>query len=128
MKAEAHRSWSFNLCHAFTLMTVLAVWLAVFRVSQVLGVVVSVSVVPTILFCVVANMAGRGQYASWRKALLLLSQCWLWLTAYLFSVGPVVGLTSVSLNSPFYTPVIWLHKNTFLAEPLEWYVRLWGGP
>lgn len=126
--AAAHRSWAFHLWHAFALMTVFGLWFAIFRVSQPFGVVVSVSVVPTTLFRVGASMAGRRQKASWINALLLLSQCLLWFSVYVLSVGPVVGLTSVSLDSPFYTPIIWLHDNTFLAEPLEWYVRLWGGP
>jgi hypothetical protein len=24
-----------------------------------------------------------------------------------------------------YRPLIWLHHNTRLKEPLDWYVRLW---
>jgi hypothetical protein len=51
---------------------------------------------------------------------------------YVLSVGPVSGLVAKSGMNPdpfivFYLPVIWLHDNTALKEPLEKWVRLWGG-
>jgi hypothetical protein len=52
---------------------------------------------------------------------------------YVLSVGPVARLCqTVSPNfTPnwvhvFYSPLIWLHANTPLRAPLEWYVELWG--
>jgi hypothetical protein len=27
---------------------------------------------------------------------------------------------------PLYAPVMWLHDNTPLEQPIEWYVGLWG--
>jgi hypothetical protein len=60
----------------------------------------------------------------------------LWLSValalYVFSVGPAVAI-AVKFRSGaalraieiIYTPLIWLHANTFLRQPLEWYVNLW---
>jgi len=50
---------------------------------------------------------------------------------YVLSIGPVARLAEEGLlpRDPvvaFYTPVIWLHHNTPLREPLEWYGHLWG--
>jgi hypothetical protein len=48
---------------------------------------------------------------------------------YLLSIGPAIKYLS---GTPFtdtleilYAPVIWLHENTLLKEPLEEYVKLW---
>jgi hypothetical protein len=62
--------------------------------------------------------------------------CWaLFLAAlpllYVLSMGPV-ALMAEKTRLPsrpvkaFYTPLIWLHDHTFLKQPLEWYVGLWG--
>jgi len=50
---------------------------------------------------------------------------------YVLSVGPVAlifGKTNAGKNAVevVYAPLIWLHRNTPLREPLEAYVRLWG--
>jgi hypothetical protein len=52
---------------------------------------------------------------------------------YVLSVGPVARLCQmVSPGQPpvwvfvLYAPLIWLHDNTPLRAPLEWYVELWG--
>lgn len=51
---------------------------------------------------------------------------------YVLSIGPVVFIllkmkTTMGPLEIFYAPVIWLHDHTFLTEPLENYVRWWGG-
>jgi hypothetical protein len=59
---------------------------------------------------------------------------WLWLVVlvmllYVLSIGPVVRFTPMGNRGAlrqFYSPVIWLHDNTFLRKPLEAYVQLWG--
>jgi hypothetical protein len=52
---------------------------------------------------------------------------------YVLSIGPVVAIAertnstqSLELLKIVYAPVIWLHDHTFLKEPLEAYVALWG--
>jgi hypothetical protein len=53
---------------------------------------------------------------------------------YVLSVGPVakgIELATGNKSPPqwardFYAPLRWLHDNTPLATPLEWYVSLWG--
>ncbi|MCX6847461.1 MAG: hypothetical protein NTY98_00915 [Verrucomicrobia bacterium] len=52
---------------------------------------------------------------------------------YGFSIGPAIYFTekfhpSASIEKPlkaFYAPVLWLHANTFLKQPLESYERFW---
>ena len=49
---------------------------------------------------------------------------------YILSVGPTALLArwNSSLIPPlgtFFAPLIWLHENTPLAEPLKWYVIWW---
>jgi len=48
---------------------------------------------------------------------------------YVLNIGPAIKYLS---GSPFtdaleilYAPVIWLHENTLLIEPLEDYAKLW---
>jgi hypothetical protein len=48
---------------------------------------------------------------------------------YILSIGPVgFILQKYHINEePFriiYLPIAWLHQNTLLKEPLEWYVTL----
>jgi hypothetical protein len=56
------------------------------------------------------------------------------LALYVLSVGPVGAVVEHSgfgedAARVFYAPLIWLHHNTVLKEPLEAYARLWGwGP
>lgn len=52
---------------------------------------------------------------------------------YVLSIGPVAAVVSRTKNNQsmrllerIYAPVIWLHDHTFLKEPLEAYVALWG--
>jgi hypothetical protein len=50
---------------------------------------------------------------------------------YLLSIGPAGGLVEAGhlMRGRFHTlymPVIWLHDQTLLQEPLEWYAALWG--
>jgi hypothetical protein len=53
---------------------------------------------------------------------------------YLLSFGPM-GFLLEKFHAPmslrpyvlaFYRPVIWLHDNTTLKQPIEAYARLWG--
>ena len=50
---------------------------------------------------------------------------------YILSIAPVAWLyktmawSETSIRT-FYMPVVWLHDNTFLKEPLEWYLKLFG--
>jgi hypothetical protein len=49
---------------------------------------------------------------------------------YVLSIGPAgmicerMGIDPEPMR-PVYAPVVWLHDNTPLKGPLEWYVRLW---
>ena len=49
---------------------------------------------------------------------------------YVLSVGPAVYYFESTGQQPpdwvetFYWPLEWLHANTFLREPLDWYLRL----
>ena len=53
---------------------------------------------------------------------------------YVLSVGPVAkGIELATGNKAppqwardFYSPLRWVHANTPLAKPLEWYGALWG--
>ncbi len=50
---------------------------------------------------------------------------------YVLSMGPVVAIseqtgTGREAMEIVYYPVIWLHDNTPLEKPLEWYGALWG--
>jgi hypothetical protein len=55
---------------------------------------------------------------------------------YLLSTGPVLFVmtktsllgswVSWELVAKFYWPVEWLYKNTFMKEPLDLYLQLWG--
>ena len=59
-----------------------------------------------------------------------------WLSFYVLSIGPVVALIEylnysgntsvVSFIDSFYGPANWLHAETILEKPLEWYAELWG--
>ena len=62
------------------------------------------------------------------KALIL--SVFVVLALYLLSVGPVMRLvlrdaTLIRTFQRIYAPIIWLHENTFLHDPLEWYVEMW---
>jgi thiol:disulfide interchange protein len=53
-----------------------------------------------------------------------------WSGLYAVSVGPAVGLLQrLPLNREpierFYAPLVWLHDNSRLAGPLEWYLDFW---
>ncbi|MFW6287059.1 MAG: hypothetical protein ACOC29_03870 [Candidatus Sumerlaeota bacterium] len=64
----------------------------------------------------------------WLLAILLIP------VLYVLSIGPVAALYELTQPSfmpqaaleAFYFPVLWLHENTPLAEPLEKYVEMWG--
>ena len=50
---------------------------------------------------------------------------------YVLSVGPVAWFFEtmhwdISTARQLYKPVRWLHDHTFLKEPLEWYLALFG--
>jgi len=50
---------------------------------------------------------------------------------YVLSLGPAVryydGCSPAMQNAieTVYAPLVWLHENTILEEPLRWYVELW---
>ena len=50
---------------------------------------------------------------------------------YVLSSGPVLrlaeetGFPSEDTISIIYAPLVWLYDDTFLEEPLAWYVGLW---
>jgi hypothetical protein len=54
--------------------------------------------------------------------------------AYVLSTGPVcmvadkigVGDGVKDAIRAIYAPLIWLHANTPVREPLQWYLDLWG--
>jgi len=54
---------------------------------------------------------------------------------YVLSIGPAAMLVQMTgteqelapVLQVFYFPVIWLHENTPLREPLDAYVELWIG-
>lgn len=50
---------------------------------------------------------------------------------YVLSVGPAIwlhgrttGLGQDIIETVYY-PLEWLHENTFLERPLQWYVEMW---
>jgi hypothetical protein len=55
---------------------------------------------------------------------------------YLLSTGPVVlilektngfgGMVSLDILDKVYYPVVWLYNNTFMRDPIEMYLKLWG--
>ncbi|MFG0333962.1 MAG: hypothetical protein ACF8TS_11420 [Maioricimonas sp. JB049] len=50
---------------------------------------------------------------------------------YVLSIGPVVCVAEKAGIDPkplrmFYAPVVWLHDQTPLREPLETWGKLWG--
>jgi hypothetical protein len=50
---------------------------------------------------------------------------------YVLSIAPVAKVldtlgVSTKTGKIFYAPVIWLHDETPLREPLEWYMEAWG--
>jgi len=54
-----------------------------------------------------------------------------WISIYVLSVGPVFAMIEYAnygkqSAETFYGPVIWLHDETLLKKPLEWYSDLWG--
>lgn len=62
---------------------------------------------------------------------------WPWLVAvclapvlYLLSFGPVIHFGEKVIGQDVlraaYAPVVWLHANTPLKGPIEWYAALWG--
>jgi hypothetical protein len=132
-KSLEPRPWAFNLLSAFWLMAFFGVWFAVFRLSPLLGIAVGVSIVPAFVFRVSATFAGRRRKKPVAQdALSFISQSCIWFSAYVLSIGPVLAVTRnhrsiVSYDSTFYGVVSWLHDNTFLAEPIEGYIHLWGG-
>ena len=127
------RLWRFNLSSAFWLMAFFGGWLAVFRLSHLLGIAVGVSIVPTFVLRVGAELSGRRRNKPVAQdALSFIAQSCVWFSAYILSIGPVLAATRnhrsvVSYDSKFYDVVSWLHDNTFLAEPIEGYISLWGG-
>lgn len=71
------------------------------------------------------ELGGRSlAWALWLVALLPL--------AYVLSVGPAAAIDHRSggrFREPIraaYAPLIWLHDNTPMRKPLEWYIELWG--
>ena len=131
--APRNQKRSFCLAHLFVLMSVFAAWFAAFRTSQIIGIVLGVSFIPAILCRFYVIVVRRQRKPFGREALTFSTQSCAWFIGYVLSVGPVLALTRnhrsyVSLDSAFYEPLEWLHRNTFLAEPLEWYVNFWGGP
>ena len=73
-----------------------------------------------------ADDAKKG--SGWWAVVLLL---FLLLVLYVLSIGPVVGIMSRTgwgyrTEPPaFYLPLAWLHANTPLGDPLDWYIDLW---
>jgi hypothetical protein len=63
--------------------------------------------------------------------IIFLTLCLVLPMIYVLSIAPVAKVMDklgVS-NRPakvFYAPVIWLHDETPLREPLEWYMEAWG--
>lgn len=68
----------------------------------------------------------KSPWGVWMVTLLLLSP-----VIYVLSIGPDVALVEHGMlpKEPvvaLYEPINWLHDNTLLEEPLEWYAALWG--
>ena len=66
-----------------------------------------------------------------KKWVLITAACLSWLSIYVLSIGPVVATIEYNnfdkdFTRPFYEPVIWLHDETLLERPLEWYSEIWG--
>ena len=75
---------------------------------------------------------GETRPGGWFRTLLL--GVLLVVVLYTLSVGPVVAIVTkmapssglVEMVEFVYAPLIWLHGNTALKGPLEWYSKLWG--
>ena len=73
------------------------------------------------------NEASKGKSLVLFRATSLMAA----IVLYILSIGPAALLAKGSSRGDraariIYAPVIWLHENTFLAEPLEAYVAWWG--
>ena len=73
----------------------------------------------------------RGRGPAWAGALLVILPA-----LYCLSTGPVIwlwtradrfhGLVSIRQLQTFYWPIVWLHDHTFMEQPIDWYISLWG--
>ena len=127
-------SMTFRLWHLFLLMSAVAAWCTVLRSSPNLTLVLGVSIVPGMVSLIIASRVRYRRVADlsiFRACLLLLAASGIWFGIYILSIGPVIALVeSVNVGRDaaraFYDPVIWLHGNTILEGPLEWYSNVWG--
>ena len=123
----------FKLWHLFALVTFSACLIALFQYSPNIGFLVLISILPTIPTLLV-NKRLRKYFANAsliKKWVLITAACLSWLSIYVLSIGPVVAIIEYNnfdkdFARPFYEPVIWLHDETLLEKPLEWYSEIWG--
>lgn len=124
---------TFKLWHLFALVTSSACLLALYQHSQNVAILTSIAVFPTFA-TLVGSSRLRGCFVNGsiiNRISLIALLCFTWLSFYILSIGPIVALIE-NLNiekgsvETFYGPVIWLHDETLLEKPLEWYSDLWG--
>ncbi|MCI0332824.1 MAG: hypothetical protein L0228_06340 [Planctomycetes bacterium] len=119
-------NFQFRLWHLLAATTGLAILLAILRLSSAITITLLVSIFPAALTTLILKKPTW----SWTKlTATLITFSLLWFLLYALSLGPAVKLTlamgwKISLEIP-YSPVIWLYNNTFLKEPIDWYVELW---
>ena len=120
---------SFRLKHLFIATAVAALWLAVLQASPSIALITLALIVPslvtwlTFLLCRARLSCSKNLLG----AVLLTS----WITTYLLFHGPfvpLIGILGAERNTfeIVYFPLLWLHENTVLQGPLNWYANIWG--
>ena len=130
----------FALWHLLTLTFAFAILLSIFRVSRNTGLVLSVTVVPTLVLLAVmqAKLTQFHRKSRTTRAGIFLLVSSLFFCIYVLSQGPVVAcVDACGFNEPtvkavfaFYDPVRVLQFHTpvgRLLDPfLDWWTECWG--
>lgn len=133
-----HGNMTFGVKHMFVVMFAVAIWLATFQVSNNLGIVLGVSIVPGIATFAAWTFGfnrRRVQPSIMNRCGLVMTLSAVWFVIYLLSIGPVVALvlrTGVgeALSREFYDPLRLLQFHSpvsvYLDPVMDWYTELWG--
>ena len=139
MKTDGNQKCvTFKLWHLFALVALSACLSSLCQFSMNFAILASIAVYPA-LVTLVGIPRLRGYFANGSilsRGSLLAVLSFAWLSFYVLSIGPVVALIEylnysgntsvVSFIDSFYGPANWLHAETILKKPLEWYAELWG--
>lgn len=123
----------FRLAHLLILMAACAFWLALFQVASNMAILVQVGLIPAVVTILISGRLRESfRDGGWiRRGVLLSLFSLIWVSLYIFSIGPVIAAAQDSSIDAetlrrLYGPVIWLHDETILAGPLEKYGDWWG--